>query len=312
VLLPSGRVTFARNLSLPGAAVKPGALTKIVPVPGYRAIDLTVLPFTYEVRDGVYDRNPEVREGFQRSAMWDKAFSASELIELMDEAGVEKALIAAHTGGEWMVEYDYVVSLVAQHPDRLFGQAGLDPRDVMHGVERLERAVQEYGFVGAHSYPHWFGLLPDDRLYYPFYSKCCELDVPVQIQVGKAWQRRKLNTGHPASFDAIAAHFPDLRVIGIHIGYPWEREMVSIAAKHPNVYIGADGHHPADWSSELLDYLNVTWRDPMMDGREKVLWGTNYPAVGFREGLDAVERLGLEPETQHKLLYDNVKRIYRL
>jgi predicted TIM-barrel fold metal-dependent hydrolase len=286
--------------------------TKIARVAGNRAIDLTVLPFTTEVRDEIYDSNPELREGFQRSAMWDKAFSASQLVGLMDEAGVEKVLVSAHTGGEWAVPYELVVDLVQGRPDRFLGQAGIDPRDVMAGVRRLERAVRDYGFVGAHSYPHWFGLPPDDRLYYPFYAKCCELDVPVQIQVGKAWQRRKINMGHPAAFDAIAVHFPDLRVIGIHIGYPWEREMVSIAAKHPNVYIGADGHHPADWSSELLDYLNVTWRDPMMDGREKVLWGTNYPAVDFRDGIEAVERLGLHPETQHKLLYANVKRVYRL
>jgi predicted TIM-barrel fold metal-dependent hydrolase len=278
----------------------------------YRAIDLTVLPFTVEVRDEVYDLSPELREGFQRSAMWDKAFSADQLIRLMDEAGIEKALVSAHTGGEWMVEYEYVVRLVEQYPDRLVGQAGIDPRDVMAGIKRLESAVRDYGFVGAHSYPHWFGLSPDDRLYYPFYAKCCELEVPVQIQVGKAWQRRKINMGHPAAFDAIAVHFPDLRVIGIHIGYPWEREMISVAAKHPNVYIGADGHHPADWSPDLLDYLNATWRDPMMDGREKVLWGTNYPAVGFKDGIDAVERLGLAPETQHRLLYENIKAVYRL
>jgi uncharacterized protein len=278
----------------------------------YRAIDLTVLPFTREVRDEIYATSPQLREGFERSAMWDRPFSASELIELMEEAGVEKALVSAHTGGEWAVPYEQVVRLLEQHPDRILGQAGIDPRDVMSGVERLERGVREYGFVGAHSYPHWFGLAPDDRLYYPFYAKCCELGVPVQIQVGKAWQRRKLNMGHPAAFDAIAVHFPDLKVIGIHIGYPWEREMVSIAAKHPNVYIGADGHHPDDWSQELLDYLNVTWRDPMMDGRDKVMWGTNYPAVGFRDGIEAVERLGLAPDTLRGLLYENIKRVYGL
>jgi hypothetical protein len=157
---------------------------------GSRAIDLTVLPFTTEVRDKIYNSNPELREGFQRSAMWDKSFAASQLVELMDEAGVERVLVSAHTGGEWAVPYELVVDLVQGRPDRFLGQAGIDPRDVMAGVQRLERAIRDYGFVGAHSYPHWFGLSPDDRLYYPFYAKCCELDVLVQIQVGKAWQRR--------------------------------------------------------------------------------------------------------------------------
>ena len=31
----------------------------------------------------------------------------------------------------------------------------------MDGVRALERAVKEYGFIGAHFYPHWFELPPD-------------------------------------------------------------------------------------------------------------------------------------------------------
>ena len=50
----------------------------------------------------------------------------------------------------------------------------------------LERAVKELGFIGAHTYPHWFELPPDHRRYYPFYAKCCELDVPIQMQVGQS------------------------------------------------------------------------------------------------------------------------------
>ena len=32
---------------------------------------------------------------------------------------------------------------------------------------------------------------------------------------------------------------------------PWEREMNSVAWKHPNVYTGADCCHPRDWPAEL-------------------------------------------------------------
>jgi hypothetical protein len=279
---------------------------------GYQAIDLVGLPFTRSVRDEIYATNAELREGFERSAMWARAYDPPELIAEMDEAGVERILVAANTGGEWEVPYEVVVDLVQAHPDRISGQAGIDPRDVMGGVRRLERAVKEYGFVGAHSYPHWFQLPPDDSRYYPFYAKCCELEVPVQIQVGKAWQRFKVNMGHPASIDAVAVHFPELKLVGIHIGYPWEREMVAVAAKHPNVFIGADGHHPDDWSPELLDYLRGTWRDPMMNGAEKVLWGTNHPALRMHDALEAVGRLGLPAQTQRKLLYENTRRVYDL
>ena len=34
----------------------------------------------------------------------------------------------------------------------------------MGAVRELERAVEEYGFVGAHGYPHWFELAPGHNI----------------------------------------------------------------------------------------------------------------------------------------------------
>ena len=66
-----------------------------------------------------------------------------------------------------------------------FGLCGLDP---FHGDGRRSpagtRGERTSGFVGAHLYPHWFNLEPNAAKYYPFYAKCIELDVPVQMQVG--------------------------------------------------------------------------------------------------------------------------------
>ena len=49
----------------------------------------------------------------------------------------------------------------------------------------IERAVKELGFIGVHVYPHWFGVPIDDRIYWPIYAKCCELGVPITLQVGR-------------------------------------------------------------------------------------------------------------------------------
>ena len=56
----------------------------------------------------------------------------------------------------------------------------------MDGVRQLETAVKDFGFIGAHLYPHWFELPPNHAKYYPFYAKCIELDIPVQMQVGQS------------------------------------------------------------------------------------------------------------------------------
>ena len=111
------------------------------------------------------------------------------MLGLMDEVNIQKAfLIAPKNGqigleGSYHLPYEIVLDAVKVNPNRSYGLAGIDPTEGMEGVRSLERAVKEFGFIGAHSYPHWFELSPDDRKYYPFYAKCVELDVPIQMQV---------------------------------------------------------------------------------------------------------------------------------
>ena len=268
-------------------------------------IDITIAPFTHAIKASVYARVETLRESYEHLGIWDGSYSVESLIEAMDSAGVEKALIKSQAAGSWEVSYEAVHDIVAQIPERLRGLAAIDPRDVMGGLRRLEFAVLDLGFVGAHSFPHWFGLPPDDRTYYPFYAKCVELDVPMQVQAGQAFQSGLRSVGRPAHFDAIAVDFPELRLVATHTGYPWERELISVAWKHPNVYIGADSHNPARWAHELVDFIRV-------DGREKVLFGTNYPVIGFQDALDGVAALGFDDGTRSLLLSENARRVYAL
>lgn len=294
-------------------------------MPSYRAIDLIVFPFTAETK-AAREATPGFRKAASvKSGIWDKMYTTPQLIEKMDAAGVEKALICAQsfgTPGGYRCPPELVWQMTKDYPGRLYGTAGIDPRDIRAEVAGLEKAVREYKFVGAHSYPHWFKLSPDDRAYYPFYAKCVELDVPIQIQVGSATQPWLPTVGRPEAFDRIAVDFPDLRIVGIHVGYPFEREMVDIAVKHPNVYIGADSVHPRNWGTDLLELIkgqkhsrNLSLEDAAKvdgPGRDKVMWGTNFPGGDMAQYLAGVDALGLDKATLRYILYDNVKRVYHL
>jgi hypothetical protein len=78
----------------------------------------------------------------------------------------------------------------------------------MDGLRAFEDAVRGMGFIGAHAYPHWFETPPDHARWYPFYAKCVELDIPVQLQVGQSlvYDRRapKRSVGRPITLDAVA------------------------------------------------------------------------------------------------------------
>jgi predicted TIM-barrel fold metal-dependent hydrolase len=269
------------------------------------AIDIVVLPFTPETKRGPYERTQALKESMILFGAWDKEFTAQELVAEMDEAGVAKAFLCAQAGGTWEVSYDYIAGLVAPYAGRLYGLAGVDPHDIAAGLRRLQAGVHEYGFVGAHSYPHWFGIPPDDRVYYPFYAKCIELDIPIEIQVGQAYQRTLVGVGVPGAIDRVAVDFPELRIIGIHTAYPWEREMIAVAWKHPNVFIGVDNKHPSEWSPDLVSYIRN-------EGRGKVLWGTNKPAVQPAASLEAVRALDFGDEVENDLTYRNAERVFKL
>jgi uncharacterized protein len=241
--------------------------------------------------------------------------TVDEMIEVMQANGFEHAfLIAARLGrrglpGSWELPPEKVAEVVDAHPAHFSGLYGINPYDSIDGVRELERYVREHGFIGAHLYPHWFEKAPDDPHYFPFYTKCAELGIPIQIQVGYSRiyspDQRVPSVDRPEAVDRIACLIPELKIIGIHIGWPWTEVMISVADKHENVYIGTDRHPPSKWPTELLDYLS-NW------GQDKVIFGTDFPVVPFEVARRELDDLGLAPEIERKLLTDNAKRVYGL
>lgn len=239
----------------------------------------------------------------------------AQMIERMDSADIEHGfLIAAKAGrpglpGCYHMPPQVVADAVQQYPDRFSGLLGIDPFMGMAGVRELEHAVRELGFIGAHLYPHWFDLAPDHARYYPFYAKCVELDVPIQLQVGQSMnyssEHRGRSVGQPITLDAVACDFPELKLVGIHVGIPWTEEMIAMAWKHDNVFIGCDAHSPQYWPESLVKYINSY-------GQDKVVFGTDFPVLDFKRTMDEIRALGFKPEVLKKLLRGNVQRVYKL
>ena len=236
-------------------------------------------------------------------------------LEKMDRARIQRSLLIAVRAGDlritgsFEIPYARVADICQRYPDRFSGLAGVDPTRGMQGLRDLEYAVKEYGFVGAHLYPHWFGLPPDHARYYPIYAKCCELEIPIMMQVGHClrYQRERIlpSVGRPITLDQIAIDFPELTLIGIHLGYPWTEEMISVAWKHEHVYIGSDAYAPRHWPESFVHFIN-TW------GKDKVLFGTDWPVIDPERAITEIEALELRPESKQKLLRDTALRLFRL
>ena len=282
----------------------------------YKAIDAVVNIWTREALSHRPDWGDEFFVGKMNAENALMAgLSLEEIIEKMEQAGIEKAfLIAARAGrvglpGCYHMPYSVVADACAKYPERFYGLAGIDPFEGMNGVREFEDAIKNMGFVGAHLYPHWYELAPDHAKYYPFYAKCCELNVPIQMQVGQSMvysqEYRTKSVGQPIALDVVACDFPELKLIGIHVGIPWHDEMISMAWKHDNIFIGCDAHRPKYWPKSFIHYLNSY-------GQDKIIFGTDFPVLEFKKTIDDIDALGLKSEVRKKLLRDNVIRVYGL
>lgn len=236
-----------------------------------------------------------------------------DYLRRMDRAGIERSLLIAVRAGDLDVKgsfelpYERVHAVCEAHPERFSGLAGVDPTRGMQGLRDLERAVTELGFVGAHLYPHWFGLAPDHAKYYPYYAKCCELDIPIMMQIGHnlvySRARRLPSVGRPITLDQVAIDFPELRLIGIHVGVPWTEEAISMAWKHDNIFLGGDAYAPRHWPRAFIHYANTY-------GRHKVLFGTDWPVIDPERAVREVAELDFRPEAHALLMRDNALRVF--
>jgi hypothetical protein len=223
----------------------------------------------------------------------------------MERAGIDKAFMIAPALGIWNVPYETIDQAVRKYPDKFYGLAGINPEDRMKGVYELERAIKELGFVGAHLYPHWFKTPPNDKIYYPFYAKCAELGIPIEIQIGHCAQTHLPTVAHPMTLDEIAIYFPELKIVGIHIGWPWVTQAIAVALKHPNVYIGCDAHSPKYWTEEFIHFVKTR-------GKHKVIFGTDFPILDLERTVKELLDLHLPEEVFNKITRENAVRVFNL
>lgn len=243
------------------------------------------------------------------------AISIEQQVDEMDDAGITAALLVAtkvgRVGlpGSWHVDPMTVVEVTKKFPKRFFGLYGIDPFSNMTGVRELEEYVTKHGFVGAHVVPHWFGMSPDDERLFPFYAKCLELDIPIQIHIGSSLihheEQPLLSLGSPNSLDEIAYTMPFLKVVGLNSGWPWVEELVSASNKHENIYLAVDKHPVSAMGWPLSNYIK-SW------GANRVLFGADYPSRTYQEVLNELKELQISDAARARLMHQNAIELYRL
>jgi predicted TIM-barrel fold metal-dependent hydrolase len=242
-----------------------------------------------------------------------KEITAEVIVEAMDQNGVDKAMIAGldmiqHKDHiQYTAANEKVVNALEKFPDRFIGVYHLDENEsIMKNVRDLEHYVKNYGFKALRFEPFRLHKNPDDKFFYPFYAKACELDIAVQLQVGNTANRAyPMETGRPLYVDRVAMDFPELRLICGHIGWPWTQEMIAVAWRHPNVYIDTSAHSPKHYPDEFTHFLKTF-------GKDKCIFASDWPLLSYERIFREYENLNVSEEASNKFLAENLKRALKL
>jgi len=272
----------------------------------HRPIDAWAQPALGRTRELL----PEAVRLFEKSGtahLLDRKLTPAETVGLMDAAGIGRLMLCAwRRPGCWVITNDEITEYVQAFPDRFTGVATVDLANPVAAVRELERAVTELGLKALRIVPWLWKLPPNDKLYYPLYVKCIELGIPFCTQVGHTGPLMPSETGRPVPYlDEVALTFPELRIVGGHIGHPWTDEMIGLAWKHDNVFIDTSAYAPRYYPPQLLQFLKTY-------GQDKVLFGTNFPQLDLAKCMEQVRALALPPEIENKFLYGNAEAVFKL
>ncbi len=261
-------------------------------------------------RRDAFEKLPEIARLFKQSGsahLIENGLTPAQIVAEMDKAGIQTLMLSAwHRPGVNIYSNDLVAEMIAEFPDRFVGVAAVNLEKPVEAVRELDRAVNELGFKALRVIPWLWKLPPNDKLYFPLYVKCIELDIPFCTQVGHTGPLMPSETGRPVPYlDEVALVFPELKIVAGHIGHPWTDEMIGVAWKHENVYIDTSAYLPRYYPPQLLHYMKTY-------GQDKVMFGSNFPQLSLEKCVQQVDELGLADDVKAKFLFQNAQRVFKL
>ena len=239
------------------------------------------------------------------------------LAEECERIGVDKVCAFGHYAED-------TVKAMAKYPDLIVGfgyfNLGVDPPNRIDDFAHM-------GFKGvkfirpAKNY--------DDREYRPVYGRMegHRLVAIFHLGIVARGARDKYldidnNRHRPIYLDTIARAFPDLQIVGAHLGNPWYDEAGMACRWNPNLYFDLSGSTLKKKSAEYLGQIlwwtpTTRYRDP--EGRhawEKIVFGSDVGIKEIKEVMDDYKRvmddLSIPDDIQTKVFGNTMAKLLKL
>jgi predicted TIM-barrel fold metal-dependent hydrolase len=233
----------------------------------------------------------------------DSMFTSRELPELldeMDEMGVERSVLMTNMTRS----SERVRSFVEQRPDRfsvgLGGHNLLRPMENLRNLESLVRDLPvAYTVIG----PSFWGdgmYPPSDAVYYPLYTKCCELDLPLFMNTGLPGPPIPGEVQNPIHLDRVCVRFPELKLAMMHGADPWWDVAIRLMIKYKNLRLVTSAWAPRHLPESLLHFMRTR-------GKGRVMFASDSPVLSITRCVKEASELDLPADVLDAYLYQNAQ-----
>lgn len=228
-------------------------------------------------------------------------------VEACEEVGVEKCFMCALPESE--TGNTQVELAQKEYPNLIKGFAYIDlDRDKPDAVDEFFSK----GFTGIKLI---VPLKPyDSEGYLPIYERIERCGMPVLFHTGIVSRGTRVpekgvtsSNMRPIYLETIARSFPNLTLIGAHLGHPWCEEAAVVSFHNPNVFFDICGGHTFFIALTIWERFGYDLKP------SKLLFGTDtfsenfQRLIGFWQVL--LPQLGLSDEDLKLVFYQNASRI---
>jgi predicted TIM-barrel fold metal-dependent hydrolase len=223
-------------------------------------------------------------------------------LDKMDEVGVAKAMIGMAKDSELSIR------ALKEHPDRFIGYFEVDPTRGMKAVRDIRYMKEHHDIKCVTAFPA--GCRPqvpiNDKMFYPIYAACVDLDLPIGVCCGVPGPRVPMACQDVALIDEVCWYFPELKFIMKHGAEPWTDLAVKLMLKWPNLYYMTSAFAPKHYPKDIIHYANTR-------GADKIMYAGYFPmGLSLRRIFDEMPGVPFRDHVWPKFLRENAIRVLGL
>jgi uncharacterized protein len=226
-----------------------------------------------------------------------------ELLDEMDAQGVRRAVLMTNV----TKPSKRAAQFAEKHPDRF--NLGLGGHNLLRPMPTL-RALESFVAGNPVAYvsigPSFWGdgrYPPTDAVYFPLYTKCCELGVPLCMNAGLPGPPIPGEVQNPIYLDRVCYHFPELKLCMVHGADPWWDTAIRLMIKYANLHLMTSAWSPRRLPPSLLHFMRTR-------GKEKVIFASDSPVLSITRTVTEAAALDLPEEVRDNYLYGNAERFF--